>query len=432
MAGHEAGGKKRLLALALGALVVAVAAAGLRAPSPQPVAAAAPIQQGTNRAGVVVSFGDSVQTRCVTFSEPVISAEDLLRLSGLSFEMDAQGNICSISAVGCPANDCYCQCIMPNCFFWGYFHLINNEWQRSLDIPTWYDVMNGAVEGWSWASGNFTTSAPPPLYTFEQICSASEPTLTPTTSVNTATPSVTPDTPLTMPQVTFQADSALIKAGSCTVLRWLVENASQVMLDGILVNAQDQQEVCPTATRRYVLLASNPAGQTTREIIIQVVPAAVATATATLTVAATLPDAAPTASPAGAGTIVVASPTLSTPLTTPTLSTPLTTPTIAVAPTPTGIVLPPSVTPVVVPAVAPTQSLATTAVVVTATPLLRPIAASASPTAVAGGPDVPPSQRLLPLALGSLLAAGGLFFGFWVLRRKARPETKKSPVQEES
>jgi hypothetical protein len=41
-------------------------------------------------------------------------------------------------------------------------------------------------------------------------------------------------------------------------------------LDGAQVNAQDQKQICPPATQRFILAAANSAGQTVREITVSV------------------------------------------------------------------------------------------------------------------------------------------------------------------
>jgi len=58
------------------------------------------------------------------------------------------------------------------------------------------------------------------------------------------------------------------------VLQWVTWEAQQISLDGAAVAGQDRREVCPQTTQRYVLTASNPAGQARRELTISVVGAA--------------------------------------------------------------------------------------------------------------------------------------------------------------
>ena len=58
--------------------------------------------------------------------------------------------------------------------------------------------------------------------------------------------------------------------GACTILRWWASDAAQLTLDGALVSAQDQRQICPPATQRFILAAANAAGQTVREITVRV------------------------------------------------------------------------------------------------------------------------------------------------------------------
>jgi CSLREA domain-containing protein len=65
----------------------------------------------------------------------------------------------------------------------------------------------------------------------------------------------TPPPPLPPISINFNADSYLIKEGKCTTLRWAVENAEDVFLDGELVEVLDARQVCPKKTTKYTLLA---------------------------------------------------------------------------------------------------------------------------------------------------------------------------------
>jgi hypothetical protein len=65
----------------------------------------------------------------------------------------------------------------------------------------------------------------------------------------TPTPTHTPSSP----GVSFRADAYTITAGSCTWLRWDVDNVRAVYLDGQGVVGHDQRQVCPNATTTYTL-----------------------------------------------------------------------------------------------------------------------------------------------------------------------------------
>ncbi|MCU0503039.1 MAG: hypothetical protein MUC51_14985, partial [Anaerolineae bacterium] len=79
--------------------------------------------------------------------------------------------------------------------------------------------------------------------------------------------------PVNPPEVQFSAVASTVNAGACTVLQWVTWDAQQIALDGAAVSGQDRREVCPQTTQRYVLTASNSAGQARRELMISVIGA---------------------------------------------------------------------------------------------------------------------------------------------------------------
>ncbi len=274
---------RRILTLAMLVMLIALLSASVNA------------QSGGNRAALVVRAGDgSVQTKCVSFAEPAISGEELLTRSGMTvvinFNSGSGAAVCSINGYGCafPSQDCFCKCQGVKCEYWAYYHWVGGAWQYSQVGATGYQVKNGALEGWSWGQGNFTSGTIPPTVKFEDICT-SPTTATPTvTATPTRTPSPTPTTAVASsgqtatpvpasgnpPEVQFNAAASTVNAGACTVLQWVTWEAQQISLDGAAVAGQDRREVCPQATQRYVLTASNPAGQARRELTISVVGAA--------------------------------------------------------------------------------------------------------------------------------------------------------------
>ena len=124
-----------------------------------------------------------MQTQCVSFSEPNINGEELLQRSGLAVTLDYNaglgGAVCSINNQGCmfPTQDCFCHCQSSTCEYWAYFHRTDDGWQYSQAGPGYYQVVNHALEGWSWGQGNFISGVELPLLTFTDVCPA---TATPT------------------------------------------------------------------------------------------------------------------------------------------------------------------------------------------------------------------------------------------------------------
>jgi len=236
---------------------------------------AARAQGGEHRAGLVIRYADgSVQTQCVSFSESSITGEDLLQRAGLAvtlnFNIGQGGAVCSINNQGCafPIKDCFCKCQGAQCEYWAYYHGTDVGWQYASTGASGFLVNDGALEGWSWGPGNWSSGTEPPPRTFAEVCSA------PATATATATPTpsatVPPQDESAPPQVTFEAQATELTPGACTVLRWWVSDAAQLTLDGATVNAQDQKSICPPATQHFILAATNSAGQTLREITVTV------------------------------------------------------------------------------------------------------------------------------------------------------------------
>jgi uncharacterized Zn-binding protein involved in type VI secretion len=74
-------------------------------------------------------------------------------------------------------------------------------------------------------------------------------------------------------EISFTADQTTVKYGDCTTLRWTVENAESVELDGESVDAEGSREVCPTEpTSTYVLTVQTSGGKTAQEKVNLTVP----------------------------------------------------------------------------------------------------------------------------------------------------------------
>jgi hypothetical protein len=79
---------------------------------------------------------------------------------------------------------------------------------------------------------------------------------------------VTPEpVPIT---INFNADSYTLTSGECTRLRWAVENADEVQLEGEPVPATEAEQVCPTGTTTYQLTAGNAVEQQESFVTIEV------------------------------------------------------------------------------------------------------------------------------------------------------------------
>jgi hypothetical protein len=93
------------------------------------------------------------------------------------------------------------------------------------------------------------------------------PTDTPIPPTDTPVPT---DTPWPPAQVDFRADDTSLVQGECTTLRWDVEYATAVFLNGGGVAGQGTQQVCPASTTIYDLHVEAPGGNVDRSVTINV------------------------------------------------------------------------------------------------------------------------------------------------------------------
>lgn len=131
--------------------------------------------QEENRVAIVIRYDDdSVVSRCVSYQEEQITGYEALRRSDLPVDVDfnAQGGkVCQIDSIGCPADDCFCQCRGGgDCVYWSYWHQAGDSWEYSKVGAATYKVGNESVEGWSWGPGTISRALEPPDITFDEVC----------------------------------------------------------------------------------------------------------------------------------------------------------------------------------------------------------------------------------------------------------------------
>jgi len=90
------------------------------------------------------------------------------------------------------------------------------------------------------------------------------------TLVATRTPTPVTPTAIVPAQINFRADQTTITRGQCTTLRWDVDNATAVFLEGNGVQGHGTQQVCPNNPTTYTLRVVAPAGATERNVTINV------------------------------------------------------------------------------------------------------------------------------------------------------------------
>ena len=108
------------------------------------------------------------------------------------------------------------------------------------------------------------TFPPKPTATAEIITAVPIPTSTPS-------PTILPSPIPRRYSISFSAKESTITKGDCTDLKWQVEGASTVTLDGESVAASDNKKVCPKKDTRYQLTVRLPDGnQLSRTVKISV------------------------------------------------------------------------------------------------------------------------------------------------------------------
>ena len=128
-----------------------------------------------NSAAIVIDFGTGeTETHCVTFAEETISGYDLLQKSGVPLIINASSGmgsaICQVGAVGCSADDCFCQCKGgSDCTYWNYWLVQNGKWIHSAVGASSYQIKPNEINAWVWGDGEPTLSAD----SFAEICKES-------------------------------------------------------------------------------------------------------------------------------------------------------------------------------------------------------------------------------------------------------------------
>jgi hypothetical protein len=209
-----------------------------------------------------------------------------------------------------------------------------------------YMVSNGDVEGWVWGLDSPNSAPQPPVVDFNSVCvPAPTATFTPlpsptATLIPTVAPTSTPrPTATSVPavSVSFTAQAERITAGECSTLRWDVEYARAVFLEGQGVPGHASQQVCPKQTQTFELRVVSASGETQRRVTVTVIqpPALPTTRLSTPTSAPTSLPASPKPAP------IIAAQSLSTATTRPSPTPLVTTTAVAVlAPLPTVTLVP--------------------------------------------------------------------------------------------
>jgi threonine dehydrogenase-like Zn-dependent dehydrogenase len=127
---------------------------------------------GTKRVGLVIAYSEDEEHLEIVEVPVAATTFDVLEAADIelaSESTDFGPAICSIDAVGCPADNCFCD----PAHFWAYYHLDaeTETWAAALEGVGGFVPADGAVEGLAWSGfdESFNPTVQPPVYTFDQI-----------------------------------------------------------------------------------------------------------------------------------------------------------------------------------------------------------------------------------------------------------------------
>lgn len=127
--------------------------------APEATAEATPEPTGDEATLIVQLDETRTLVRKIGFTAPV-SGLALLESSNLDVETAALSwgsAVCSIEAVGCPADDCFCN----ENVFWGYLTWQDGNWAGYPVGPSQSVISTtGVIEGWQWGTGATPPSSP--------------------------------------------------------------------------------------------------------------------------------------------------------------------------------------------------------------------------------------------------------------------------------
>jgi hypothetical protein len=243
---------------------------------------------GPKRVGIVIEADGSVETHCVPFDGDNIKGMDALGMVA-EVQKGRSGEICKINSTGCPRDDCWCECSVPNeeCVYWSYWHLKDGVFKFS-NVGAAYVLRNGDVDGWKWGKQPQYGGSPPPARSFDDICPRLPDTPTPTATDSPTPPPAATDTPepeptapptqaptptdVPRPEVRFSISAERLTEGACATLQWDVSNAKAVYLDGSGVTGSENRQVCPPpgATRYELRVVALDGDEMRREVSLEV------------------------------------------------------------------------------------------------------------------------------------------------------------------
>lgn len=155
-------------------------------------------QEELQKAGLLVQYEDGREERfCISYqAEEKMTVEELLRRSERPIVVQAVGSmgaaVCQIDGQGCafPAEPCFCQCMGPDCRYWGLQQLVDGEWRYLNRGATSSEVKPGEVYGFAWGNNSPSAVSSLPVGDFADFCpiEAAPPTAEPATQIASLAP----------------------------------------------------------------------------------------------------------------------------------------------------------------------------------------------------------------------------------------------------
>lgn len=119
--------------------------------------------QDTSTVGQIVEFPDGeMRAFCRELETPTDNVTALLA-TDLDLAIKDWGfgyTVCGIEGLGCPEEDCFCKCPLPDCKQWTFFRWNNadGEWEQTEDTT----LQAGDIVGWLWTELNTSADYPWP------------------------------------------------------------------------------------------------------------------------------------------------------------------------------------------------------------------------------------------------------------------------------
>lgn len=207
-------------------------------------------QTELQQAGLLVQFEDGrAESFCINYqADETITVEELLRRSELPVVVQAVGSmgaaVCQIDGQGCafPAEPCFCQCMGPDCRYWGLQQLVDGEWRYLNRGATGTQVKAGEIYGFAWGNNSPSAASSLPVRELADFCpiEAAPPTAEPVAQVASqapATPAANPE-PLTTAAPPSQSEAVSNADAGSSWISYLGFGLIVLLLGGLVLFAK--------------------------------------------------------------------------------------------------------------------------------------------------------------------------------------------------